>query len=83
MRGTLIQTSAVASTAATLPRCFPSALASGTLWPVHTHIGAIAAVATMLYIALLGTLWRLGAVHFVASSSSTLQNLGKAMLFQY
>lgn len=50
---------------------------------MHTHIGAIAALATMLYIALLGTLWRLLACHAVSSSSSTLQNLGKAMLFQF
>ena len=50
---------------------------------MHTHVGAIAAVTTMLYIALLGTLWRLLALHSIASSSDTLSNLGKAMLFQY
>jgi len=50
---------------------------------MHTHIGAIAAVTTMLYIALIGTFWRLLAAHAVASSSSTLQGIGKAMLFQY
>ena len=51
--------------------------------PVHTHIGVIAGLATMLYIALLGTLWRIGAFHMVAAKSKTLNNLGKAMLFQY
>lgn len=50
---------------------------------MHTHIGAIAAVTTMVYIALLGTFWRLLAVHAVASSSNTLSQLGRAMLFQY
>lgn len=50
---------------------------------MHTHVGAILALVTMLNIALLGTLWRLGAFWLVASSSSTAQNLGKAMLFQY
>jgi len=50
---------------------------------VHTHIGAIAAVTTMIYIALLGTFWRLIAVHLVASSGPTTSKLGKAMLFQY
>lgn len=54
-----------------------------TLRDVHTHIGAIAAVTTMVYIALLGTFWRLLAVHAVASKSGTLSQLGKAMLFQY
>jgi hypothetical protein len=50
---------------------------------MHTHIGAIAALTTMIYIALLGTLWRLSALHAIASSSSTLNGLGKAMLVQY
>ena len=50
---------------------------------MHTHIGAIAAITTMLYIALLGTFWRLLAAHAIASSSSTATELGKAMLFQY
>lgn len=50
---------------------------------MHTHIGAIAAVTTMIYIALLGTFWRLLAVHAVASDGPVLNNLGKAMLFQY
>jgi len=50
---------------------------------MHTHIGAIAAVTTMVYIALLGTLWRLLALHAIASSSSTLSHLGQAMLVQF
>ena len=50
---------------------------------MHTHIGAIAAVTTMIYIALIGTFWRLLAAHAIASKSATATNLGKAMLFQY
>lgn len=50
---------------------------------MHTHVGAIAAVATMLYIALLGTFWRLLALHAIASKSVTLQHFGAAMLVQY
>ncbi len=50
---------------------------------MHTHIGAIAAVTTMIYIALLGTLWRLIAAHLIASKGNTTSELGKAMLFQY
>ena len=50
---------------------------------MHTHIGAIAAVTTMVYIALLGTLWRLLALHAIASKSSALGHLGQAMLVQF
>ena len=50
---------------------------------MHTHIGAIAAFTTMIYIALIGTFWRLSAAHLVASSSPNFTELGKAMLFQY
>lgn len=50
---------------------------------MHTHIGAIAAVTTMVYIALLGTLWRLLAMHAIASKSGTLTHLGQAMLLQF
>jgi hypothetical protein len=37
----------------------------------------------MIYVALLGTVWRLLAAHAIASKSSTATNLGKAMLFQF
>ena len=50
---------------------------------MHTHIGAIAAFTAMLSSALIGTFWRLAAAYFVASSSPSLQQAGKAMLFQY
>jgi hypothetical protein len=50
---------------------------------MHTHIGAIAAITTMVYIALLGTFWRLLAVTAIASKSSTLGHLGQAMLVQF
>jgi hypothetical protein len=50
---------------------------------VHTHVGAIAAVTTMIYIALLGTLWRLLAAHAIASKSTIATSLGRAMLLQY
>jgi hypothetical protein len=50
---------------------------------MHTHIGAIAALTTMIYIALLGTFWRLAACYAVASGGGTLSKLGQAMLFQY
>ena len=63
---------------------FPSWIESKPVGPeMHTHIGAIAAITTMIYIALLGTFWRLLAAHAVASDSPTFTELGKAMLFQY
>jgi hypothetical protein len=37
----------------------------------------------MLFIALIGTVWRLSAVHLIAMDSSTAKNVGQAMLFQY
>jgi hypothetical protein len=50
---------------------------------VHIHISAVGAAVTMVYIALLGTLWRLLAAHAIASKNATLSGLGHAMLFQY
>lgn len=50
---------------------------------VHIHISALGAVVTIMYIALLGTFWRLSAAHFIASKNTTLSGLGHAMLFQY
>jgi hypothetical protein len=50
---------------------------------VHIHISAVGAAITMIYIALLGTLWRLLAAHAIASKNVTLSGLGHAMLFQY
>jgi hypothetical protein len=50
---------------------------------MHTHIGAINALAVMLFIALIGTVWRLSAAHLIATDNSTAKNVGQAMLFQY
>ena len=50
---------------------------------MHTHIGAVNALTVMLFIALIGTVWRLSAAHLIATESSTAKNIGQAMLFQY
>lgn len=49
---------------------------------MHTHFGALAFVATGLYIALWLTLWRLIAAHLASSSNPTARNFGSAMAFQ-
>jgi hypothetical protein len=50
---------------------------------VHTHIGAINAFTVLLFIALLGTVWRLSAVHLIATDNTTAKGFGQAMLFQF
>lgn len=50
---------------------------------MHTHIGAIGLGTAFLFTVLAGTLWRLLAIHAIASKGSTLPKVGRAMLFQY
>ena len=50
---------------------------------MHTHVGAIQLVSAFLGVVLVGTLWRVGAAHLVASDSATAKQVGKAMAFQY
>lgn len=49
----------------------------------HTHFSVIAAAQAFLGVVIIGTLWRLVALHFIASGNSGVQHAGKAMLFQY
>jgi hypothetical protein len=50
----------------------------------HTHFGsATFAAATMLTIAIYGTVWRLLAFHGLRSKRPLLRGLAKAMLIQY
>lgn len=50
---------------------------------VHTHFSVLHGFQAFLAIVIIGTPWKLIAMYFVASNSPWLQNLGKAMLFQY
>jgi hypothetical protein len=51
---------------------------------MHTHFGSItSAVAAFLHVILIGTLWRLVALHMVASPNPTVRGLGRAMGVQY
>jgi hypothetical protein len=50
---------------------------------LHTHFSVYHATAAFLGVVVIGTGWKLLALHGCASSNSTLQTLGLAMLFQY
>ncbi len=51
---------------------------------MHSHIGSVVnGTAFFLYVVILGSLWRLLALHLVASSSTLAQKVGKVMLLQY
>ena len=51
---------------------------------MHSHIGsALHAFGICIEIAIVGTLWRLIALHLMASSSARAQKIGSIMLFQY
>lgn len=51
---------------------------------MHSHVGSFMhSVAFFLGVVIIGTLWRLLALHALASSSARLQKFGSVMLFQY
>ena len=50
---------------------------------MHTHFSFMAAATIFLGVIILGTLWRLGSYHLIASKNDSLAHLGKAMAFQY
>lgn len=50
---------------------------------LHTHFGALIIAGAFLGTLLAGTLWKLSALHMVASGNPTLKTVGKGMLFQY
>lgn len=51
---------------------------------MHSHVGSFIHGATFfLSVVVFGTLWRLIALHALTSSSTTVQKVGKVMLFQY
>jgi hypothetical protein len=50
---------------------------------MHTHFSAVAATSVFLVVLVLGSVWRLAALHLAASDKPQLRNLGLAMAFQY
>lgn len=49
----------------------------------HTHFSVIAASQAFLSVVVIGTLWRLAALHLMASNNTTANQLGEGMSFQY
>lgn len=50
---------------------------------MHTHFSFMSAAQVFLSVLVIGTLWRLSALHLVASQNTSLAHAGKAMGFQY
>jgi hypothetical protein len=50
---------------------------------LHTHFSLYHAVSAFLGIVIIGTGWKLLALHAVSTSNTQLQHLGLAMLFQF
>lgn len=50
---------------------------------MHTHFSAVHALNIFLAVLIVGSAWRLASLHLVAARSTGLQQLGKAMAFQY
>lgn len=50
---------------------------------MHTHFSAMTAVQVFLGVLIVGSAWRLATVRLGASKRPELQNLAKAMSFQY
>jgi hypothetical protein len=50
---------------------------------MHFHGSALHLLTVFLGVVLVGTFWRLAAMHLAASSNGTAKTLGKAMAIQY
>lgn len=49
----------------------------------HTHFSVIGASQAFLGVVVIGTLWRLAALHLMASDNQMLNHIGAGMSFQY
>lgn len=50
---------------------------------MHTHFSAMTALNVFLAVLIMGTLWRLGTYHLIASKNESASHLGRAMAFQF
>lgn len=50
---------------------------------MHTHFSVMSAAQVFLSVVIVGTLWRLVALHLAAAGNEHLQHAGKAMSFQF
>lgn len=58
-------------------------MAEKTGTSMHTHVGVLIIGTTFVGVLIMGTLWRLTAAHLAVSPNPQLQQVGKAMSFQY
>lgn len=49
----------------------------------HTHFSPLHALQSFLGVVIIGTVWRLLALHMVRSKNTVIHSTGKAMTFQY
>lgn len=50
---------------------------------LHTHFSWVGALQAFLAVVIVGTLWKLAAMHLMASDNDALNHVGKGMAFQY
>ena len=50
---------------------------------MHSHFSALAAINAFLAVVIVGSFWRLTALHLAASDNPGAKNVGLAMSFQY
>jgi hypothetical protein len=50
---------------------------------MHTHFSALSALHVFLAVLIVGSVWRLASLHLASAGAPGLQNLGRAMSFQY
>lgn len=50
---------------------------------LHTHFSWVGALQAFLAVVIIGTLWKLTAMHLMTTENATLSHIGKGMAFQY
>lgn len=50
---------------------------------LHTHFSWVGGLQAFLAVVIIGTVWKLAAMHLVALDNDMANHLGKGMLFQY
>jgi hypothetical protein len=50
---------------------------------LHTHFSWVGALQAFLAVVIVGTLWKLTAMHLMATDNDVLNHVGKGMAFQY
>jgi len=50
---------------------------------LHTHFSWVGALQAFLAVVIVGTVWKLTAMHLMAADNETLNHVGKGMAFQY